>query len=93
MENQIPTFEDYFIESCFKIIRAQSEVIDARTKEEEQAIIEVFNEPKNPTQWTIQKSMPVQEKRINRCLDYIKMLIANSEKDGTHGLSPHSALD
>ena len=53
MENQIPTFEDYFIESCFKIIRAQSEVIDARTKEEEQAIIEVFNEPKNPTQWTI----------------------------------------
>jgi hypothetical protein len=37
--------------------------------------------------------MPVQEKRIVRCLNYLKMLIQNSEKEGTHALVPHSALD
>jgi hypothetical protein len=38
------------------------------------------------------KKLPVEEKRIIRCLTYLKMLIKNSEKDGTHGLIPHSAL-
>ena len=37
--------------------------------------------------------MPVQERRIVRCLSYLKMLIQNSEKEGTHDLAPHSALD
>ena len=37
--------------------------------------------------------MPVQEKRISKCLSYMKMLITNSEKDGTHSLSPHASLD
>ena len=37
--------------------------------------------------------MPTQEKRIIRCLNYLKMLILNSEKEGTHDLLPHSALD
>jgi hypothetical protein len=36
--------------------------------------------------------LPVEEKRIMRCLTYIQMLIKNSEKDGTRGLRPHSAL-
>lgn len=41
----------------------------------------------------IKKIMPVQEKRIIACLSYLKMLVYNSEKDGMHGLIPHSALN
>lgn len=36
--------------------------------------------------------LPVEERRILKCLTYVKMLISNSEKDGTHNLKPHSAL-
>lgn len=38
------------------------------------------------------KLLPIEEKRILKCLRYLKMLIQNSEKDGTHNLLPHSAL-
>ena len=32
------------------------------------------------------------EARIERCLSLVRMIIQNSEKYGTHGLSPHSSL-
>lgn len=38
------------------------------------------------------KNLPVEEKRIIRCLTYLQMLIKNSEKEGTHGVLPHTGL-
>ena len=40
----------------------------------------------------MRKALPVEEKRIIACLSYMKMLVLNSEIDGTHGLIPHSSL-
>ena len=40
----------------------------------------------------MKKTLPVEEKRIIACLSYLKMLVLNSEKDGTHDLIPHSSL-
>lgn len=40
----------------------------------------------------MKKTLPVEEKRIIACLSYLKMLVLNSEKDGTYDLIPHSSL-
>lgn len=39
------------------------------------------------------KAFPVEEKRILKCINMIKMLITNSERDGLHGVKPHSSLE
>lgn len=94
MEDNVPLFEDQFIGSCLKIIAEQYQKIQQRTQEENKKIedtiaaIEGFRSREK-----IQKYLPVEEKRIIRCLTYIQMLIQNSEKDGTYGLRPHSALN
>jgi hypothetical protein len=36
--------------------------------------------------------LPIEEDRIIRCLNYLGMIIGNSEIAGTHGLKPHIAL-
>ena len=41
---------------------------------------------------TLTKILPFEERKILRYLTLIKELVKNSEKDGTHGLKPHSAL-
>jgi len=40
----------------------------------------------------IQNLLPLQEKRIIRCLGFLETLIFSSEKDGTYGLRPHSSI-
>lgn len=40
----------------------------------------------------IQNLLPLEEKRIIRCIGYLETLIFNSEKDGTFGLRPHSSI-
>ena len=95
MEDCIPQFEDQFIESCRNIINDCLHKIENRTAEEKQKI-----HATNMTafdgvtyyQYKAQRLLPVEEKRINRCLGYLSTLIYNSEKDGTRGLRPHSSL-
>jgi hypothetical protein len=38
------------------------------------------------------KVLPFEERKILKYLLLIKEIIKNSEKEGTHGLRPHSAL-
>lgn len=76
MEDQIPIFEDQFITSCFNIIAEQIKVVEARSPEENQALHKAYSATgKYPTQTELDSIMPVQEKRIIRCLKYIKMVI------------------
>lgn len=39
------------------------------------------------------KILPIEERKILRYINLLRELIKNSEKDGTHGLKPHSALN
>jgi len=93
MESQITHYEDQFITQCFLIIKQQHAVIEKRTPEE-QALIKAQMVEKSGYYIKSQtiKLLPVEERRILKCLTYVKMLISNSEKDGTHNLKPHSAL-
>ena len=67
-------------------------VIEARTPEESQALSDTYAAQGYLSQEKLAKVLPVQEKRIVRCLNYLKMVIQNSEKESTHGLIPHAAL-
>ena len=40
----------------------------------------------------MKKCLPVEEKRIIASMQYLKMLVLNSESDGTHDLIPHSSI-
>ena len=42
VQDQLTTFEDYFIDSCFNIIRTQLEAIEARTPEEREEVQKSF---------------------------------------------------
>lgn len=53
----------------------------------------MFKEQGYLTATKLAKCMPVEEKRILKCISMIKMLIQNSERDGLHGLRPHSSME
>lgn len=65
------------------------ELIKKRTKEEQSALNDRYKEV---GVFGYHKCLPIQEKRIQRCLKYIKILIQNSEKDGLRGVRPHSCV-
>lgn len=44
MEDQIPKFEDQFIQKCFNIINEQSVAINNRSKEEHEAFLKAYDD-------------------------------------------------
>lgn len=94
MESLIPQFEDEFIHTCLGLISQQYEQIQVRTEAERKQIEDkIASIDGYKSREKVFKYLPVQEKRIIKCLTYIQMLIQNSEKDGVHSLRPHSALN
>lgn len=92
MEHLIPQFEDQFVSSCLQIIKEQRAAIAQRTDAvNEEIALRLTNVKGYYIQSSTRRNLPVEEKRIIRCLSYIQMLIKNSEKDGTRTLVPHSA--
>lgn len=72
MEALIPQFEDQFVSSCLKIIREQSESIKLRKPEEQAEILKRLAEIKGfYVKSQTLKLLPVEEKRIMKCLTYI----------------------
>lgn len=68
-------------------------MIGKRDSEEHKRICEQFSYTAGYViRTTTMKNLPVEEKRIIKCLNYLKMLIKKSEEDGTHNILPHKAL-
>jgi len=96
LEDQITRYEDQFVASCMRIISQQQALIERRSPLELQTLASAYQQLYTATYLAplkLRKVLPVEEKRIIACLSYLKMLVLNSEKDGCHGLFPHSSLD
>ena len=94
LESSVPQFEDSFIDKCIEHINTELDKINARTEEPK----EVFQSVEKyisafASSALLQKILPTEEKKILRYLSLLRELIKNSEKDGTYGLKPHSALN
>lgn len=79
-----------------QIIKSQKEAIAGRSEEARKKQSQQYEQlysKSQPTPAKLKKVLPGEEKRIIACLSYLKMLVLNSEKDGMHGLIPHTALD
>ena len=75
--------------SVIALMQRNMQLIKNRSPEEQK----VYNDRYNEVSYLYySKVLPIQEKRIKRCLNLIKMLILNSEKDGLRGVRPHSCL-
>jgi hypothetical protein len=75
--------------SVIALMQRNMQLIKNRSPEEQK----VYNDRyKEVGYFHYQKVLPIQEKRIKRCLTLIKMLILNSEKDGLRDVRPHSCL-
>ena len=94
LEQKITMYEDQFVASCLQIIARQRGAIEGRPEAEKQRLNEAFQHAHKDVRARsiIKKILPVEEKRIIACLSYMKMLVLNSEVDGTHNLFPHSSL-
>lgn len=89
LKSRISEFENQFTTSCIAFIQRNMQLIQSRDPDEQTALNGRYKEVGT---FSYQKVLPIQEKRIQRCLKYIKMLIQNSEKDGLRGCRPHSCL-
>lgn len=93
LRDRIPDFDDIFIDRTFQIISEQIPVIKARTQEDSDRFKAALA-GLSPYASTIQqlRVTPPEERKIVRSLFLLRQMIRASEKDGTHGLRPHSAL-
>ena len=91
MEDRVAIFEDEFIASCFKIIREQMAVADERSEEQWQNLNTFYQSQGYLSNDKWQQVLPVQEKRIIRCINYLLMVISFSERESTRDLVPHAA--
>lgn len=89
LKHRIPEFEYQFTVTCIELIHRNMDLIQQRSKEEQDALNAKYKEVGS---FGYHKVLPMQERRIQRCLKFIKILIQHSEKDGMRGCRPHSCL-
>lgn len=93
LRDRIPDFDDIFIDRIFQIIEEQIPLIKARSPEDRdqfQAALAGLSAYASTIQQL--RVTPPEERKIVRSLFLLRQMIRASEKDGTHGLRPHSAL-
>lgn len=94
LKENIPEYDEQFINKVFEIIDTQVPVIKARSEEvKDQIVAALATLPTYASTIQILRVLPVQERKIVRAIFLLRQLVRASEKEGTYGLRPHSALN